>query len=608
MFKQKLNVILLMLLAVSVCAGLEYGQEFQIGFPEDCQVSNPVVCALTNGNFVVYWNRVRVQYSNYDSDLDLLARIYSNNGEPATEPFLVGEGIQCRNESAVITALAEGAFVVSWFCVGRGAQLADVYTTFFSASGEVMRYIKPVNGFTKMEAQRLWMIRMDAKTVRVLWLANGYGFRGIYSRLLDVEGAGESTEHRVEEINIQYGSRINYNLAGLDNGNLLFCGGIKSSEQSPYFQILTPSGSIIKQADVFYHTNHKYEPLLQIVSLSDGGFVLLWIDGYGQIFNADGSPATDCAPLLQSDYGGLYVRGEPIGDGGFLIYGESYNQAYSILGVLAKFYFKGDAGSTCGFSLPNSRWKSQPDACLLTSNDFVMVWLAKTGCGNSLFGQRMPPLARHFPAKSFELLWPTNDVTLKSSKVAFYWQNANTFPVFYPWESLYYYLYLSTTADFTDAWTMDVTPDTFVTVTDLAPGHTYFCKVLAVDNRMDSVWSKNSGAFFIRHDATAVTDVPPLPEAFSLNQNYPNPFNASTTITFALPCKGGTTLCVYDITGRLITEVFNDDLDPGRHACVWNGCNANGATLPSGVYLCRLEQITVTGRRNTRMMKLNLVR
>ncbi len=82
---------------------------------------------------------------------------------------------------------------------------------------------------------------------------------------------------------------------------------------------------------------------------------------------------------------------------------------------------------------------------------------------------------------------------------------------------------------------------------------------------------------------------PELPEVFSLSQNYPNPFNPATTIKFQLPEKNGTAtvrtvLRVYDILGRVVRTIVDEDMSPGFYTKQWDGLNDKGVGISSGVY------------------------
>jgi hypothetical protein len=92
-----------------------------------------------------------------------------------------------------------------------------------------------------------------------------------------------------------------------------------------------------------------------------------------------------------------------------------------------------------------------------------------------------------------------------------------------------------------------------------------------------------------------------VPSEFALEQNYPNPFNPTTEIRFALPIAGPVLLEVYDLTGRVVATLVNQDLQAGTHRVVWNARNNRGESLSSGVYLYR---ISFSGFVSTRKMVL----
>ena len=76
-----------------------------------------------------------------------------------------------------------------------------------------------------------------------------------------------------------------------------------------------------------------------------------------------------------------------------------------------------------------------------------------------------------------------------------------------------------------------------------------------------------------------------IPTEYNLSQNYPNPFNPVTKIKFELPQEGKVMLIVYDLLGREILKLVNNELRAaGRHLVEFNGHN-----LSSGVYFYRLE-------------------
>ncbi len=89
----------------------------------------------------------------------------------------------------------------------------------------------------------------------------------------------------------------------------------------------------------------------------------------------------------------------------------------------------------------------------------------------------------------------------------------------------------------------------------------------------------------VRSRSDDVTDAEtPRNLPFVLNQNYPNPFNPSTTIKFSLPGDTHVSLNVYDVSGKLVGRVLDEDMTAGEHTVRFK---AEG--LASGVYFYRLE-------------------
>ena len=75
-----------------------------------------------------------------------------------------------------------------------------------------------------------------------------------------------------------------------------------------------------------------------------------------------------------------------------------------------------------------------------------------------------------------------------------------------------------------------------------------------------------------------------IPSTFVLYQNYPNPFNPSTTISFDLPADGRVSLVIYDILGREVQTLINDNLTAGYYKKVFDAHQ-----LATGVYIYRLR-------------------
>lgn len=81
----------------------------------------------------------------------------------------------------------------------------------------------------------------------------------------------------------------------------------------------------------------------------------------------------------------------------------------------------------------------------------------------------------------------------------------------------------------------------------------------------------------------------PLPQTFALRQNYPNPFNPTTTIKYDVPVKSKIILKIFNIMGQEVKTLASGVKEIGRYDAVWDGRNAKGLQVASGIYIYRLS-------------------
>ncbi|MEK6570068.1 MAG: T9SS type A sorting domain-containing protein [Bacteroidota bacterium] len=106
-----------------------------------------------------------------------------------------------------------------------------------------------------------------------------------------------------------------------------------------------------------------------------------------------------------------------------------------------------------------------------------------------------------------------------------------------------------------------------------------------------AAWAQ--GATSVRDESRAN-----IPSEFLLEQNYPNPFNPSTNIKFQVPNSNWVKLDVFDLLGRRIATLVNEELASGRYTRVFAAGN-----LASGVYFYRLHTLTFTQTRVMQLLK-----
>jgi hypothetical protein len=82
-----------------------------------------------------------------------------------------------------------------------------------------------------------------------------------------------------------------------------------------------------------------------------------------------------------------------------------------------------------------------------------------------------------------------------------------------------------------------------------------------------------------------------------LSASHPNPFGRSTTIGFALPRPSPVNLGIYDVTGRLVRMITDDEWPQGRQTVTWDGRDGTGLRVSGGTYFVKLTAGDVTQAR-----------
>ena len=142
---------------------------------------------------------------------------------------------------------------------------------------------------------------------------------------------------------------------------------------------------------------------------------------------------------------------------------------------------------------------------------------------------------------------------------------------------------------------IEVTGDT--SITDIAPpsesGYWYFVTAASRNNIESDPTPAIEGGIVVSTD-----DEPELVKEFQLSQNYPNPFNPTTVINFRLSESGFTTLKVYDMLGREVSTLLNENMTSGAYNIPFNGSN-----LSSGIYIYRLKSGNKSVSRRMTLIK-----
>ncbi len=105
----------------------------------------------------------------------------------------------------------------------------------------------------------------------------------------------------------------------------------------------------------------------------------------------------------------------------------------------------------------------------------------------------------------------------------------------------------------------------------------------------DSIWLYHIRAYVSFGPTDVRKPMELMPSTTALAQNYPNPFNPSTTLQFSLAARQFVSLKIYDVLGKEVAAIVNDELPAGTYSRTWNA-----SAMPSGVYFSTLKAGGVT--------------
>ena len=130
--------------------------------------------------------------------------------------------------------------------------------------------------------------------------------------------------------------------------------------------------------------------------------------------------------------------------------------------------------------------------------------------------------------------------------------------------------------------------------TNFGNSWTGISKSIGYDNYLSDIKEDKSGKLFFGTRRTGLYEIDiitsvnnddnSVSKSFQLYQNYPNPFNPSTKIKYALPERAEVQIKVYDILGRVVTELVNESKQAGFYEATFNASN-----LSTGVYIYRIK-------------------
>ncbi len=157
-----------------------------------------------------------------------------------------------------------------------------------------------------------------------------------------------------------------------------------------------------------------------------------------------------------------------------------------------------------------------------------------------------------------------------------------------------------TSADVTLSWNLqNMGNDQF----ELRPGFDGSGDILVSDMRQVKEHSIKGSDAIQYFTITRKSGLAALPDDFRLEQNHPNPFNPSTVIEYSIPRQADVHLAVFNMLGQKVKEIVNESQPAGSYRVTWDGTDAGGASVSTGVYLYRMEAGAFSMSKKMLLMK-----
>lgn len=538
--------------------GTVSADEFRVNTWQADDQLDPVVAVLESGDFVVVW----LSNNQDGSSEGIFGQRFNADGTRAGEEFRANTFVDDNQVDPIVTPLSNGGFVVCWQSLDQDGSDWGCYGQIIGPDGQKRGSEFRINTNTAGLQGDPFPLQMEDGKFAVFW-TDCFDF--INGQAFDSTGLKIGGEFQVSP----YGGFPNWWLAGatLSDGKI-----------AVFWNCMTEGGY-----DVFGQR------------LSAG------LQKEGESFRVNSR-----ASLNQ-----WKSAAAPRPGGGFIVVWQSDGQDGSGQGIYCQMFDASGLPENCEFRVNTDTAGSQefPAVAALLDGGFIVSWESEGGDGDG-YGIR----AKFFPDSApirglqpFGLLSPANDSSIRSLECDLSWHAPCRFLI-YPWEVRYRIL-VDDNPDFASPAVFEQDGDTTLTIENLAPGTTFFWKVLAKNAAGDSLWSSSVNAFFVRHDAVVVEDRPVAgPAGFALYPNYPNPFNPSTSIRFDVPSAGPVRVAVFDVHGRLIRVLADEILSAGSHSVTWDGFDSAGNPVPSGICVCRMEVRAGDAKRFVRSIKMGLVR
>ncbi|MBN1154603.1 T9SS type A sorting domain-containing protein [candidate division KSB1 bacterium] len=591
---------------------ISYNQEFKIHSFVSGNQLRPSVTELKNGTILICW-----MSDGQKSSYGIYGQLFDQNFQRLNYEFEIkqsSEGIS--HLCPVPVYLRDGGFIIFWISREGSSYLDNCkYEILGQRYNENCMKIgdEIILSFFEKSQFRAWLKAINLSDGRsiVCWQGglNGAGFGNIYGQYFDSLGEKDG-EPIIINIRKQSVPDEDLDLKPTADGGFVSCwqNHGDGSCLGIFFQIIDSVGikyDLDIQANT-YTFSEQTSPSIAV--LKSQSIIVSWKgnphDGsswdkeiYAQMFNKEGDKVGgEFQVNSYSNSNQFWPSSVGLKNGNFIICWYSWEQDNSFWGVFGKMFNEEGNEFAPDFQINDYYNNHQycPNANLLKDGRVLIMWHSKgqDGSGVGVYGKYYLEEPILHELAEFSLISPRIDATIKSTNPTLTWQKATKTRICYSWEVLYD-LYIS---DLDTTRLIDNIRDTTYTINGLAPGKTYLWWVVAKNINDETLLcaQKMDWGFFIDPNVTDVesneNDV--HQKRMCIMQNYPNPFNSSTDIKYFIPASerdSRVVIKIYDVLGRLIRVLIEEQKKHGTYIVNWDGTDEVGNMVSSGVYFYTLE-------------------
>ena len=149
----------------------------------------------------------------------------------------------------------------------------------------------------------------------------------------------------------------------------------------------------------------------------------------------------------------------------------------------------------------------------------------------------------------------------------------------------YYKIERSTDSLFITAVESSFLQDNTYTDNDLEFNTEYFYRVSA----FLGYWTDYSNIISVILGTVSIVGDNDIPLVYKIHQNHPNPFNPVTSLRYDLPEDGLVNITIYDMMGRVVSNLVSGQQNAGYKSVQWNATNKTGQQVSAGLYLYSIE-------------------